>query len=1363
MLLTGEARAAFDLGVLAAANLAFEAEHPRGRDGRFVEKGGWVKFVVNGIWQRAKVVELKDSGKNALIEYAPKNWTPAIGDVTNYGTIVEIDGDTAKLSDGMSSVGSPSGLREGIPLENLKKRDTKRIKELWWAEKQKATLDPSAWLKTGGQAGSNVGGFYEDPDGKQWYVKTPRSKAHAANEHLMNRLYAEAGTPTKDVALSPDGTRFLTEIVDSTGWGSLTGDALEKAKEAAAKDFVVDAWLANWDAPVNSDNIRITPDNRALRVDAGGAGLYRARGSERNLTPNVGELQSMRDPNTSRAGAALYSKVTREHEEDATKRILGITPDRIREMVKEEKLPDKLAMALITRRAWLANHYGLALPETTPEGIEMLKDKPKTPQVVKVVSKLSSPDAVNLVPGAPIYIKGKNVGTVTPAGARTPQIMMIKTVHPDGSLDLETFSQKVQLTGVPAGKYEALRDNRSRVGQAYTTGEDPQIGDEIETKTGVKGTVVGFWVNSALAKDENGKSFSVSIKDAKRLVAGEGSLAGPSGVTTAKVQAALGEPMDVTDPKGRFPLMAFSKKFNAEVFVLEHDPMTEKAKVAVVDSNKNVRTATVKADTLFPPETVDREAAAALFTKINNTPRKVQAAKALVPLEQLPLKTINLPGGIGSVDIEPGDRVFKMKERGNSQINFFKITKDGDFTFIGKNNNRGGYNYRPDSPVTSMISLMNASSWRRGSGAEYTDITPGRYNEAANELGPKMINIPTEAVKFEWAAYDRDAYKKAYADYTSGNRGYPSGHEFRIKGNDVTMRPKANDKIASFVVKGSKPLGYENTYAGDDDTFTVPRMFLNRDGKIYDIGKGGRYFDKPDRWVEHPQSDWDAVKSFQDATYNNPGSKEAVLADGTKIRMASWREREGVTDFNTLANNIAALEGSADKPIQTRVGWTGEGETWLEGLARTTVNWKLDPNAVARATPGMPAGPAEDASNLQGVKALQHTLTTSREQILKGENDDRLEEIMFTEPEPVGSPTAYNRATLFKISDDSVHGDPYMAQFAKDLGGDQQTLVAPTKLFNMFKKMSDSPVLHRGVGSYDQAEALKTGNHFNGTGVYGNGIYTTPHLSTAGSYGSGGGKVSMAIKPGAKWLENTEAFQGQSEDIAKSIKQRQDILAGAGFPSMQEIEQAKTDGVDIPPNLVMALQNGEFDLKNTYVRAALLTSKKLRDSGLQVRVDNTPGNTYDQGQMKLVIETGRGPGGVVSETLTLTFKEPWNPGRTSYGRRTQTDPTADFFMQADIIDENTKTSKMTKRIDQRYNSGWFMDRTTEALTRSGIGAQMSSDWGSVAAQSKKIDARISFLSDPGRWALASGYDYIYIPGERHHVFTHRAAFIVKDS
>ncbi|MGW5340324.1 hypothetical protein ACWEQD_18150 [Rhodococcus pyridinivorans] len=190
-----------------------------------------------------------------------------------------------------------------------------------------------------------------DPrSGREWFVKTPPTIAHARNEYAANQLYALAGVPVPDAQLSPDGTRYMSAMLDAQPWTESTPEV--------RRHFVVDAWLANWDAP-EPGNILIGGDGTAYRVDTGGALDFRARGERRNLTPEVWELETMRDPGISPAGAKLYAGLTAEEEADALGRIMALDESEIRAAITAAGVPARVGDVLLTRREFLASRYGV--------------------------------------------------------------------------------------------------------------------------------------------------------------------------------------------------------------------------------------------------------------------------------------------------------------------------------------------------------------------------------------------------------------------------------------------------------------------------------------------------------------------------------------------------------------------------------------------------------------------------------------------------------------------------------------------------------------------------------------------------------------------------------------------------------------------------------------------------------------------------------------------------------------------------------------------------------------------------------------------------------------------------------------------
>ena len=379
-------------------------------------------------------------------------------------------------------------------------------------------------------------------------------------------------------------------------------------------------------------------------------------------------------------------------------------------------------------------------------------------------------------------------------------------------------------------------------------------------------------------------------------------------------------------------------------------------------------------------------------------------------------------------------------------------------------------------------------------------------------------------------------------------------------------------------------------------------------------------------------------------------------------------------------------------------------------------------------------------------------------------------------------------AGLWQLPDGSVHGDPYMAQFAKEYEGDQQVLNAPAPVFNAIKGMTGLPSMHRGVSSVDQRDAIKHGEHFNGTGAYGNGVYTAADRGVTSSYG--GAKVELTAKPGAKGIQNDDMYLAQGQDMAKAIQDRNDALAGdTKLPTSQEI--ATTDYTGKLDKQTQAVVDDVFQsyltsrgltsttdadkkafLGRGSVRAAIAYKVAFDKAGLQATIIAEKTGYYSDSNEKLKItvrQPDKGQGIASAGSMEFTFENPWTQGQTNFGRAqsAKLDLERDYMVKTRIINAAPgKTWDRTNddRIRQSYNSGWWKDNFTDHLDASGIGeaiADNSSSWQAALEKARKLDSRITFISDPGRWALASGYDYFFVPGQDYYIFTHRAGFIVK--
>ncbi len=230
------------------------------------------------------------------------------------------------------------------------------------------------YTKIGGPTGSNVGGRYLDPTGKEWYVKAPASDLHAMNEVLANDLYRAAGVSVPEVKLldldGNFGAKHLgvqSAIVDgSQNLGAHLDDPayLNELHE----NFAVDAWLANWDiVGLTYDNI-IETDSGLLRIDAGGSLLFRAQGGPKGdlFTDTVGEIETLRNPYINPQSAKVFEGVTEAHIRAGVAKIQAISEHQIDQLVDRHHFsPDDAAYLkekLKARRNDLIARYGEPKP-----------------------------------------------------------------------------------------------------------------------------------------------------------------------------------------------------------------------------------------------------------------------------------------------------------------------------------------------------------------------------------------------------------------------------------------------------------------------------------------------------------------------------------------------------------------------------------------------------------------------------------------------------------------------------------------------------------------------------------------------------------------------------------------------------------------------------------------------------------------------------------------------------------------------------------------------------------------------------------------------------------------------------------------
>lgn len=212
------------------------------------------------------------------------------------------------------------------------------------------------WKKVGQQLGSNPGGFFKDPAGQEWYVKVPKTTDIARNEILAGKLYEAAGVKVpelKEVTVG-DRTAIASKIIPGLDKLQDFGDGNPSVMEG----FAVDAWLANWDVVgLAHDNLLEDENGDAVRVDVGGALVFRAQGEPKGKAfgDEVTELDTLTNGQNAQA-ASVFGAITHKELIAGVKKVEAVTPEEIKTLVMDfgpgnPEQKAELARKLIARRA----------------------------------------------------------------------------------------------------------------------------------------------------------------------------------------------------------------------------------------------------------------------------------------------------------------------------------------------------------------------------------------------------------------------------------------------------------------------------------------------------------------------------------------------------------------------------------------------------------------------------------------------------------------------------------------------------------------------------------------------------------------------------------------------------------------------------------------------------------------------------------------------------------------------------------------------------------------------------------------------------------------------------------------------------
>lgn len=230
----------------------------------------------------------------------------------------------------------------------------------------KSAVNTDNWTRSNPPTiGSNPATMLTDPNGTKYYAKLKKNgesvteaQERMETEVLAGKLYELAGTPVADLQMGTNnGEPVMLSRMIQTRMPNTPSD-----KQAARSHFVVDAWLANWDAPLN-DNIKIDNNGRAVRLDVGGSLDYRARGQKKGsggsvaFGNSVGEMTSLQ-----KSGNVDFTNMDRGELKKQAQKLGTVTDDQIRKtvssIVTDPARAKVLADTLIARRDDIIKRYG---------------------------------------------------------------------------------------------------------------------------------------------------------------------------------------------------------------------------------------------------------------------------------------------------------------------------------------------------------------------------------------------------------------------------------------------------------------------------------------------------------------------------------------------------------------------------------------------------------------------------------------------------------------------------------------------------------------------------------------------------------------------------------------------------------------------------------------------------------------------------------------------------------------------------------------------------------------------------------------------------------------------------------------------
>ncbi len=220
--------------------------------------------------------------------------------------------------------------------------------------------------------GGSTGARLVSHGGVKYVKKRGGSPGHVREEEACNDLYRAAGITVQDSKIyeTPTGpvklARYLDDVTPlAKAMNGADDDKKARIMAEVRRGFAADALFGNWDViGLAYDNVMVTPEGHAVRIDNGGSLRYRAQGELKNNSvkgawgPAATDVDSMRGVSGrgGRSAVSVFGGMTDEEVGEQVKDLLG----------KREAIlaaaPADLRDTLDARLKWMADRFKVSAP-----------------------------------------------------------------------------------------------------------------------------------------------------------------------------------------------------------------------------------------------------------------------------------------------------------------------------------------------------------------------------------------------------------------------------------------------------------------------------------------------------------------------------------------------------------------------------------------------------------------------------------------------------------------------------------------------------------------------------------------------------------------------------------------------------------------------------------------------------------------------------------------------------------------------------------------------------------------------------------------------------------------------------------------